>query len=111
MLDFLEHPSLVVRMLDLLHLDHLSLFQHLDRIETLVVLGLDQMDSAKTARPQSPLYGEIGESVFAFSRPRCRRGGLLDIAISATVIGMGDIRYARRGLVSLGCRRRMRRRV
>lgn len=38
MLDSLQHLPLVVGVFDLLHLDHLLLFQHLDGIEALVVL-------------------------------------------------------------------------
>ena len=35
-----QHTTLVVGVLDLLHLDHLRLLQHLDGIEAMVVLGL-----------------------------------------------------------------------
>lgn len=41
MLDIAQHASLVVGVLNLLHLDHLSLLEHLDGVEPLVMLGLD----------------------------------------------------------------------
>jgi len=69
MLDLLQHPPLVVGMLDLLHLDYLSLFQYLDGVETLVVLRLDQMNSSETASTQRPLDDEVGKSVFALCLP------------------------------------------
>jgi hypothetical protein len=65
MFDLLQHTALVIGVLDLLHLDHLSLFQHLDGIEALVVLGLDEMDSPKAAGAESALDLEVGERVLA----------------------------------------------
>ncbi len=53
-------------MLDLLHLDHLSLLQNLDSVEALVVFRLDQMHSSKRARSKGPLDVEVGQCVFAF---------------------------------------------
>ena len=63
MLDLAQHPSLVVGVLDLLHLDHLRLLQHLDGIEPLVVSRLDEMNPAETTRTQSPQYLKVGERV------------------------------------------------
>ena len=45
MFDVAQHTALVIRVLNLLHLDHLRLFEHLDGIEALVVLGLDQVNA------------------------------------------------------------------
>lgn len=36
----LQHPPLVIRVLDLLHLDHLRFLQHFDGVEALVVFAL-----------------------------------------------------------------------
>lgn len=58
-LDSLQHPSLVICVLDLLHLHDLRLLQHLDGIEAVVVLGLDQVHSAKAACPQRALQGKV----------------------------------------------------
>lgn len=65
MLDFLQHATLVVGMLDLLHFDNLLLFEDLDGIETLVMLGLDEMDTSETAGTQSAVDGEVSEGVLA----------------------------------------------
>lgn len=65
MLYFLQHAALVVGVLDLLHLDNLSLFEHLDGIETLVMLGLYQVDTAETAGTQRAVDGEVIECVLA----------------------------------------------
>ena len=40
MFDPLEHTALVIGVFDLLHLDDLALLEHLDSVETLIVLGL-----------------------------------------------------------------------
>lgn len=68
MLDLLEHATFVVCVLDLLHLDNLSLFEHLYGVETLIVLGLDEMHAAKAAGAESALYGKVLEGVFALCR-------------------------------------------
>lgn len=64
-LDLLQHAALVVGVLDLLHLDHLGLLEHLDGIEALVVLGLDEVDTAKAAGAEGALDLEVGERVLA----------------------------------------------
>ena len=48
MSDTIEHSSLVIRMLDLFHFDHLRLLQNLDRIEAMIVFRLHQMDTTET---------------------------------------------------------------
>lgn len=65
MLDLLQHPAFVIGVLDLLHLDDLGFFQHLDGVEALVVLGLDQVDSAKAAGAEGALDGEVGQRVLS----------------------------------------------
>lgn len=65
MLDLLQHTTLVVGVLDLLHLDNLLLFEDLDSIEALIVLGLDEMDTSKTAGTQSAVDGKVGQGVLA----------------------------------------------
>ena len=55
----LEHLSLIIGMLYLLHLDHLLLLQHFDGVVPLIVLGLDQVNSTKTTGSQRSLYGEV----------------------------------------------------
>lgn len=78
MFDLLQHPALIVGVFDLLHLDNLSLFQDLDGIEALVVLGLDQVHSAEASSAQGPADGEVSEGVFALCFPhgvRCRLAG------------------------------------
>lgn len=69
MLDSLEHFPLIVGVFDLLHLDDLLLFQDLDGIETLVMLGLDQVNSTEGTCAQSSLHGEVCEGVFALCLP------------------------------------------
>mgnify|MGYP000869324154 CR=1 FL=1 len=65
MLDICQHSSLVVGVLDLLHLDYLGLLEHLDCVETLVVLRLDQMDSAEATSSKCPQDIEITQRVLA----------------------------------------------
>lgn len=66
MLHFLQHPALVIGMLDLLHLDDLLLLENLDRIESLIVLGLHKVYTTKTSRAQCSQYFEVSQGVFAF---------------------------------------------
>lgn len=63
-----EHAPLVVGVLDLLHLDNLSLFQHLDGVEALVVLGLDEVHTAEAARAERSLKVEVAQGIFALCR-------------------------------------------
>jgi len=64
MFHFLQHAPLVIGVFDLLHFHHLGLLEHFDSIETLVVLGLDQMNPTEAACPKCALNGEISERVF-----------------------------------------------
>lgn len=61
MLDIAEHSALVIGMLDLLHLDDLRLFQDLDGVETLVVLGLDEVNSAETTGAEGSEDIKVGQ--------------------------------------------------
>ena len=65
MLDVAQHAALVVCVLDLLHLDDLRLLEHLDGVEALVVLGLDQVNAAETTGAQRPQNLKIAERVLA----------------------------------------------
>ena len=65
MLDLLQHAALVVGVLDLLHLDDLRLLEHLDGVEALVVLGLDEVHASKAARAEGALDGEVAQRVLA----------------------------------------------
>ena len=82
----LKHLPFVIRMLDLLHLDHLLLLQHLHSIKALVVIAVDEMHAPEGAGTESSLHGEVGEGVFALGLPcwvRVRLGGLRCAAVIA----------------------------
>jgi hypothetical protein len=64
-LDLLQHAPLVVGVLDLLHLDHLRLLQHLDGVEARIVLGLDEVHAPEAAGAERALDGEVGQRVLA----------------------------------------------
>jgi hypothetical protein len=64
-LDLLQHAPLVVGVLDLLHLDHLRLLEHLDGVEARVVLGLDEVHAPEAAGAERALDGEVGQRVLA----------------------------------------------
>lgn len=57
--DPVQHATLIIGMLDLLHLHHLSLFQYFHRIEAMIVLGLHQMHSSETPSTEGALQGEV----------------------------------------------------
>jgi hypothetical protein len=101
-LHLLQHSTLVVGVLDLLHLDHLGLLQHLDGIEALVVLGLHEMHSSKAASAQGSLDLEVGEGVFALCGPGQDRRWLrlLLIGDHGAIDGLAVVRLVRlvRGL-------------
>lgn len=80
-LDLLQHATFVIGVLDLLHLDHLGFLEHLDGIEALIVLGLDEMDTTEASGSQSALDCKIGEGVFALGDTdlRLRSGSLLGL--------------------------------
>lgn len=65
MLDPLQHSPLIVCVLNLLHLDHLSLFQHFDCIKSAIMFALDQMHTAEAACPKGPLDLEVLQGIFA----------------------------------------------
>lgn len=65
MFHFLQHFALVIGMLDLLHLDNLLFLEDLNGIESLVVLGLNQVYTSETSCAQCSQYLEISQSVFA----------------------------------------------
>lgn len=73
-LDVAEHAALVVGVLDLLHLDDLGLFQDLDGVESLVVLGLDEVNSAETTGAESSEDIKVGQGVFALCNAGADRG-------------------------------------
>lgn len=91
-LDLLEHPPLIIGVLNLLHLDDLGLFQHLHSVETLVVLGLHKVDSAEAAGTECPADCEIGEGVFALGLAHgVRRGRAGEGGLEAAIGGEGRL--------------------
>lgn len=68
MLHSRQHLSLVVGMLDLLHLDNLGFLQHLDGIKAAVVFRPDQVDATETASAQCPFEIKVPQGVFALGR-------------------------------------------
>jgi len=65
MFDFCQHPPLIVSVLNLLHLDNLLLLQHLDGIETLVMLRLRHVYTTETTSSQCSANLKVGNGVFA----------------------------------------------
>ena len=61
----LQHPSLIVGVLYLLHLHDLCFLQHLHCVETLVVLRLGEMHTPEGAGSERTLEVEVGQRVFA----------------------------------------------
>ena len=103
MLDLLQHAPLVIGVLDLLHLDHLGLLQHLDGIEALVVLGLNEMHSPEATRAERPLDGEVGQRVLALGDTGLVERLSLELhgaailrgrLVRASVVGVYQILYA-----------------
>ena len=97
MLTPLQHPSLIIRVLDLLHLHHLLLLQHLDRIVPLIMLRLHQMYPAKRPRAESPLEREVVERILPLRlsyRVRCRLSRLC---------GSGEQRWRILRVAGAGC--------
>ena len=70
MFNSLQHPPLIVCMFNLFHLDYLLFLEHLHCIVTLIVLGLDKVDSSKRPSTKGTLKGKICESVFALGLAR-----------------------------------------
>ena len=88
MLDSAEHLALVVRVLDLLHLDDLLLLQDLDGVEALVVLALDEVDATERAGTEGALDLEVGEVVFTLCNASLLRGRVLGEGVCALQGGM-----------------------
>ena len=65
MLDIGQHAALVIGVLDLLHLDHLCLFKHLDSVEPLVVLRLDQMNSPEATSTERSQNLKVAQRILA----------------------------------------------
>lgn len=99
MSDATEHATFVIGMFNLLHLDHLGLLQHLDRIEAMVVLGLHKVDATEAPGAEGALQGKVLEGVFPLSGagglllrgilPLSRGGGLMVGAVGG--IGAGGM--------------------
>ena len=88
MLDLLQHAALVVGVFDLLHLDDLSLLEHLDGIKALVVLGLHEVDAAEAAGAEGALDGKVLQCVLALGHPR---RGLRLGDVHAAIGGLGGL--------------------
>jgi hypothetical protein len=76
----IEHASLVICVLNLLHFNNLRLFQDFDRIEAVIVLRLHEVDTSKTPRAKGPLNCEVIEGIFSLGstlRPSYLGGILL----------------------------------
>lgn len=69
MFDLAQHFPLVIRVFDLLHLDHLCLLQHFDGVESLVVPGLYEMYPTETTGSEGSQDLKVGERVFALGLP------------------------------------------
>lgn len=65
MLDIAEHATLIIGVLNLLHLDDLSLLQHLDSIKSRVMLRLNKVDSSEATSTERPQDIEIAQRVLA----------------------------------------------
>lgn len=100
MLDIAQHASLVVGVLDLLHLDDLSLLEHLDGIEPLVMLRLDQMNSPEATSTEGPQNIEVAQRVLALGDARLRAiaGLLLVLLVRGLLHGLSSRLLLPRGL-------------
>lgn len=105
MLDIAQHASLVVGVLNLLHLDDLSLLEHLDGIEPLVMLRLDQMNSPEATSTEGPQNIKVTQRVLALGDARLRSiaGLLLMLLVRRLLYGLPS-----RLLLSRGLHRRLR---
>lgn len=65
MLDTLQRAALIIRVLDLSHLDDLFLLQDLDGVEAAVVPRLHEVHAAEAAGAQGALQREVVERVLA----------------------------------------------
>lgn len=65
MLDVAQHAAFVVCVLDLLHLDYLRLLEHLDGVEALIVLGLDQVNATEATGTERSQDLKVAQRVLA----------------------------------------------
>lgn len=102
-LDLLQHATLVVGVLDLLHLDDLRLLQHLDGIEALVVLALHEMHTPEAASAERALDGEVGQRVLALGDARLVQRLRLELhaAVLGGIGGVGVLLLRRHPLLRL----------
>lgn len=70
MLDVAQHAAFVVCVLDLLHLNHLRLFEHFDGVEALVVLGLDQVNATEATGAERSQDLKVAQRVLALGDAR-----------------------------------------
>lgn len=61
----IQHPALVVCVLNLLHLDDCRLLQHLDGIIAVVVFRLHKMDASEAACAQRALDREVFKRILS----------------------------------------------
>lgn len=85
----IQHASLVIRVFDLLHLDHLRLFQDFNGVKPVVVLRLHQMDATEAAGPQRALESEVIESVLPLGGARIRPNNLRLMLLLAMISSRG----------------------
>jgi hypothetical protein len=78
-LNALQHAALVVGVLDLLHLDHLRLLEHLYGIEAAVVAALHEVDAPEAAGPKRALQRKVRQRILTLglAQRRLRRRLLL----------------------------------
>lgn len=72
-------------MFNLLHLHDLLLLQDLDSVVSLIVLGLDEMDSTKRAGTEGPFDLEVGQGIFALGLSG------LSLAVDGTSSGVSEV--------------------
>jgi hypothetical protein len=78
----LQHLSLIVCVLDLLHLDDLSLLQDLYGVKALIVMRLNEMDPAETTGPKRTLHLEVGKRILAL----CFAGGIIALWVRGGLV-------------------------
>lgn len=65
MANTVQHATFIICVLDLFHLDHLSLFQHLHGIETVIMFRLHEVDATEASGSESALQRKVILGVFA----------------------------------------------
>nr|POE79525.1 hypothetical protein CFP56_07590 [Quercus suber] len=95
----LEHSSFVIGVLDLLHLHHLRLLQHLYCIEAVVVLALNQVYPAERSCTKRPLDLEVLKRIFPLGLTDRIRGrfrcGYVEGRVAAAIVGIVARRVGR----------------